>query len=94
MAKSIQTRISEVRQNMPDEPPYIFKLQVLLGTSFVAFATSVIIWVGRLLYMSFFLKDKQSASMGIALVAIPVFLVLVGVYNYVFWGIMLGGRKK
>ncbi|MDH4121002.1 MAG: hypothetical protein OEV94_04785 [Deltaproteobacteria bacterium] len=78
----------------PGEPesPLVFRLQIALLSSFVLFASGVIIWVGRLLYVSWKLNDTFSASVFIALIAVPVFSLLIGVYNYVFWGIMRGGK--
>ncbi|MBM2805213.1 MAG: hypothetical protein HW419_3106 [Deltaproteobacteria bacterium] len=45
------------------------------------------IWVARL-------DDVIQASVGISIVAIPIFLVFMGVIFYVFWGVALNGRKR
>ena len=85
------------QQHTPDtgqDNPWVFRLQIALLSSFVVFGCSVMIWVARLVYVSWSLNDVFSASIGIALVAVPVFAVLIGIYNYVFWGILLGGKEK
>jgi cbb3-type cytochrome oxidase subunit 3 len=40
------------------------------------------------------LGDVPSASIGISIVAIPIFLVFMGVVFYVFWGVALHGRDR
>jgi hypothetical protein len=61
---------------------------MLLG--FSVFALLVISWISRLIYISWQLEDVFSASIGIALVAIPIFLFLLVMFNYVFWGLLRG----
>jgi hypothetical protein len=74
----------------------VFFWQVVLLVTFYCFAFGIIIWISRLLWLSWRLKDVFSASIGISLVAMPLFLFLLAVYNYVFWGILLNrkGRKE
>ena len=57
---------------------------------FSLFAALVILWILRLIYISWVLQDVFSASIGIALVAIPVFLFLLVMFNYVYWGLRAG----
>lgn len=57
----------------------------------VLFIGGVVIWITHLIRTAWRLGDVPSASIGISLVAIPVFLVLLGVVLYVFWG-LLGDR--
>lgn len=54
----------------------------------VLFIGGVITWIIHLIRTAWQLKDVPSASIGISLVAIPVFLVLLGVVIYVFWGLL------
>ncbi len=75
------------------ENPIVFRIQLMLLAGFTLFACTVIGWVGRLIYISWALHDVFSASIGIALVAVPVFLFLLATFNYVFWGMYLGREQ-
>lgn len=72
----------------------VFRLQLVILLGFSAFAASVMFWIGRLIYISWALHDVFSASIGIALVAVPVFAFLLIMFNYVFWGILRGREKE
>jgi uncharacterized membrane protein YcjF (UPF0283 family) len=72
--------------------PWVFRAQLALLGTFCVFAGSVVLWISRLIYVSWQLEDVFSASIGIALVAIPIFLFLSVMVNYVFWGLH-GGRS-
>ncbi len=75
----------------PDtESPWIFKIQLALLLGFSLFAALVVFWIARLIYISWLWRDVFSASIGIALVAIPVFLFLLMIFNYTFWGLKRG----
>lgn len=54
----------------------------------VVFIGSIIAWITHLIRTAWHLQDVPSASIGISLVAIPVFLVLLGVIVSVFWGLL------
>jgi hypothetical protein len=54
----------------------------------VLFILGIITWIGHLIRTAWRLEDVPSASIGISLVAIPVFLTLLGVILYVFWGLL------
>ncbi len=69
------------------ESPWIFRLQIALLAGFSLFASAVVLWITRLIYISWVLQDVFSASIGIALVAVPVFTFLLIIINYVFWGL-------
>src|SRR3990172_6760492 len=58
------------------------------------FILGIISWIVGLLRLSLQLGDIPSASIGISLVAIPVFLLLLGVANYVFWGLPAAAEKE
>jgi hypothetical protein len=64
----------------------------MAGTA-VLFIAGIITWITHLIRTAWRLKDVPSASIGISLVAIPVFLTLLGVILYVFWG-LLGDRRE
>ena len=70
------------------ESRWIFRLQLLLLSVFSLFAFAIVAWVFRLIYLSWVLQDVFSVSIGIALVAVPVFLFLLIIFNYTFWGLL------
>jgi len=72
----------------------IFFWQVVVLVTFYVFIFGVVIWILRLIWLSWQLKDVFSGSIGISLVAMPLFLFLLGVYNYVFWGILLSRKRS
>lgn len=59
----------------------------------VLFIGGIVTWIIHLIRTAWRLKDVPSASIGISLVAIPVFVILLGVILYVFWG-LLGDRGE
>ena len=68
-----------------------------LQWAWVAFAFflvgGIIVWIVHLIRTSWNLDDTLSASIGISLVAIPIFLVFMGVVFYVFWGVAVHRRS-
>ena len=74
----------------PPDSPWVFRAQLSMLIGFSIFAALVITWIGRLIYISWVLADVFSASIGIALVAVPIFLTLAIIFNYVFWGLQRG----
>ena len=77
--KHVQTR----------EEKIVFGFQLVLLASFVLAVGGIIVWIIHLILLSHELQDVPSASIGISIVAIPVFLTLLGVFIYVFWGLLL-----
>ena len=73
--------------------PWIFALQVLSVALIWVFVLGVISWILHLLRLSQRLHDVPSASVGISIVAIPVFLTGAGVLTYVFIGLQRGRRR-
>ena len=57
----------------------------------VLFIGGIITWISHLIRTAWRLQDVPSASIGISLVAIPVFLILLSVILYVFWGLLGDG---
>lgn len=51
-------------------------------------------WIIHLIRTAWSLGDVPSASIGISLVAIPVFLVFTGVIIYVFRGLRIRGKER
>jgi uncharacterized membrane protein YcjF (UPF0283 family) len=54
----------------------------------VLFVGSIVTWITHLIRTAWRLQDVPSASIGISIVAIPVFLLLLGVMVTVFWGLL------
>ncbi len=54
----------------------------------LVFISAVVLWIVHLIRTAWRLGDVPSASIGISLVAIPVFLTLLGVGLSVFWGLL------
>ncbi|MFQ5898879.1 MAG: hypothetical protein ACE5JN_11625 [Candidatus Methylomirabilia bacterium] len=65
--------------------------QWAMAVGAVFFIGGIVTWIGHLIRTAWRLQDTPSASIGISLVAIPVFLTLLGVVLYVFVG-LLGDR--
>jgi hypothetical protein len=63
-------------------------IQWSMAGAAVFFIVGIITWIGHLIRTAWRLRDVPSASIGISLVAIPVFLTLLGVILYVFWGLL------
>jgi hypothetical protein len=70
--------------------PWIFRAQLVLPFGFLVYAGLIVLWISRLMYVAWVLEDVFSASIGIALVAVPIFLFLTVMVNYVFWGLRKG----
>ncbi|MBI4246152.1 MAG: hypothetical protein HY614_03090 [Candidatus Rokubacteria bacterium] len=66
-------------------------IQWAMAGAAVLFIGGIVAWIGHLIRTAWRLGDVPSASIGISLVAIPVFLTLLGVILYVVWG-LLGDR--
>ena len=64
-----------------------------LGGAFLLVG-GIIIWITHLILASWRLDDVIQASVGISIVAIPIFLIFLGVVFYVFWGVALHGGKR
>jgi hypothetical protein len=66
---------------------------VWVGVAYLLVGT-IILWIVHLIRAAWSLGDVPSASIGISLVAIPIFLVFMGVVFYVFWGLTVHGRER
>ncbi len=77
---------------MSDRPPIsdrvVRAIQWALAGMAALFIAGIVTWITHLLRTAWHLRDVPSASIGISLVAIPVFLTLLGVILYVFWGLL------
>jgi len=68
--------------------------QWAIAGSTLVFISSIVLWIVHLIRTAWSLGDVPSASIGISLVAIPVFLTLLGVGLSVFWGLLRGGGPR
>ena len=72
----------------------IFAFQVASVAGIWVFVLGVSTWIINLIRVADRLKDAETASVGISLVAIPVFLTGASVLTYVFIGLQRGAKKK
>ncbi len=80
--------------NSGSEKPLVFGLQLVVLFGFTGFALSIIVWIGRLIYVSWDLSDTFSGSIGIAILAGSIFCILIYIFHYLFWGLRRAGRKS
>jgi hypothetical protein len=55
--------------------------------------TGIAVWIVTLIRESLKLHDAPDASVGISIVAIPVFFLLASVLTYVFFGLRKGRKE-
>ena len=68
-------------------------LQVIsISLIWVLFA-GIAVWIVNLIKESLRLRDAPDASVGISIVAIPVFFILASVLTYVFIGLRKGRKE-
>jgi len=79
------------RRSAPDRT--VRAIQWAMAGVAVLFIGGIITWITHLIRTAWRLGDVPSASIGISIVAIPVFLTLLGVILYVVVGI-LGDRGE
>lgn len=71
---------------------WIRALQVLSIAAMWAFLAGVITWILNEVRLARSLGDALTASVGISLVAIPVYTLVASVLTFVFFGIQRGRR--
>ncbi len=76
------------------EPAWIRVLQVLSVVGIWVFVLSISGWILHLIRLSLRLHDVPTASVGISIVAIPVFLLGASVLTYVYLGLQKGRRPR
>ena len=65
-----------------------------LSVAFIwVFVIGISVWIVNLILLSVELHDVPGASLGISVVAIPVFLILASVLTYVFVGLQKENRR-
>jgi len=68
--------------------------QWAIAGGFTIFVGGIVTWIIHLIRTAWWLGDVPSASLGISIVAIPVFLVLLGVVLYVCWGLLIDRSER
>jgi hypothetical protein len=63
------------------------KLQVLWLAVAFGLIGGIVTWITHLIRTAWRLRDTPSASIGISIVSIPIFLTMLGVILYVFVGL-------
>lgn len=71
----------------------IFIAQLISLAGIWVFALGISSWILRLIIVARKLHDVPSASIGISIVAIPVFITGASMLTYVFVGLQRGKRK-
>lgn len=74
-------------QNQSTTNKLILIAQIISVALIWVFVAGISVWIVNLLLLSLELHDVPGASVGISIVAIPVFLSLAGVLTYVFVGL-------
>ena len=69
-------------------------LQILSICLIWVLFTGIAVWIVTLIRESLRLHDAPDASVGISIVAIPVFFTLASVLTYVFVGLRKGRNEK
>ncbi len=67
-------------------------LQVLSIVLMWAFLAGAVTWIVNIVRVAHSLGDALTASVGISLVAIPVYTLVASVLTYVFFGLQRGRR--
>ncbi|MBI4535810.1 MAG: hypothetical protein HY708_05995 [Ignavibacteriae bacterium] len=72
----------------------IFGLQVASLALIWILVILIGIWVANLLRLSYELADVPSATFGISIIAVPVFVTIASILTYVFVGLQKGKEKE
>ncbi|MFQ5649294.1 MAG: hypothetical protein ACE5IY_05075 [bacterium] len=70
----------------------IYFLQLASVSLIWVFVSSVAVWIFNLIRVAHRLNDALNASVGISIVAIPVFFTLAAILTYVFVGLQRGEK--
>ncbi len=68
----------------------VFALQVMTVSGIWVFSLGITIWIIRLVVLAHGLHDMPGGSLGISMVAVPIFLLGASVLTYVFVGLHRG----
>ena len=68
-------------------------LQLLSIVLMWSFLTAIVSWVINMVHVAHSLDDALTASVGISLVAIPVYTLVAAILTYVYFGVQSGRRE-
>jgi len=71
----------------------IFLVQTISLLLIWLLVLGIALWIANLIYLSIDLHDSFGASVGISIVAIPVFVSLAAILTYVFIGLHKEAQK-
>ncbi len=71
----------------------VFLAQIISLLLIWLLVLGIALWISNLIYLSIDLHDSFGASLGISIVAVPVFIALAGILTYVFVGLQKEARK-
>ena len=74
-------------QSRSTQSKIVFYAQLLSVSLIWVFVIGISVWIINLISLSVELHDVPGASVGISIVAIPVFITLAGILTYVFVGL-------
>jgi hypothetical protein len=77
----------------PTRDKLIFAAQIASILLIWLFVILISLWIVNLLLLAIELNDVPGASVGISIVAIPVFLTLASILTYVFVGLQREKRR-
>lgn len=72
----------------------IFIAQVVSVSLIWIFVVIITLWIINLISLSIDLNDVPGASVGISIIAIPVFITLAAILTYVFLGLQKGKNPQ
>jgi hypothetical protein len=72
----------------------VFALQVASLALIWIVVILIGIWIVNLLRLSYELPDVPSATFGISIIAVPVFVTIASILTYVFVGLQKGKEKE
>jgi len=84
----------EVRGEPTMKKKTIDTLQIISISLIWVLFTGIAVWIVNLIKESLRLHDAPDASVGISIVAIPVFFILASVLTYVFFGLRKGRKEE
>ena len=76
------------------DPWHVVIIQLLMPVGFTVYIGAIVAWIGYLILLSRKLEDVPYVSIAISIVAIPVFLTLLGLFLYVFIGVLFNQREE
>ena len=81
-------------QSRSTQERIVFLAQVVSVSLIWVFVIGIGLWIANLISLSLELHDVPGASVGISIVAIPVFFALAGILTYVFIGLQKKQRSS